>query len=113
GGDVEEVVAGEDDDAAGLGDAGRLQVLAPPAVAADEADAAQPRVVAATGGVDDDDGQVGRQQVFQHAPADAAEAAQDDGLFHHATRGVALWEVPRRDSVDETCPISDASPQGA
>ena len=46
----------------------------------------QARILGATVGVHDDDGQVGRLQVFQHAPADAAQSAQDDWLFHEPAR---------------------------
>src|SRR5262249_53035898 len=85
GGDVEQVVAGDDEDAAAVAHAGRFEHLDALAVAAYEAGVAQTRVGFGAGGVDDDNGDSRSLQVGEDAPADAAQAAKKDGWFHDET----------------------------
>ena len=96
GGDVEQVVAGQDEDAAAIGDAGRLQYVAAPAVAGHQARPLQTRVVGAAGGVHDDDGQVGGPQIVQDARPHPTEAAQDDRTFHGRLREAACVDAVGR-----------------
>ena len=82
GGDVEEVVVGQNEDAAAIGDAGRFQHVAAAAIAVHKAGAAEAGVVEPADIVHDDDGQAGPPQGFQNARTHAAETAQDDRTLH-------------------------------
>ena len=83
-GDVDAVVAGQHQDAAGAGNVGLGEDFGRPAIAADQADSSENGVVGLGLVVNDDEGGAGFFQVFEDVPADAAEPAQDEMVFHGA-----------------------------
>lgn len=93
-GDIDQVVAGEDEHAAGVGGAGLFEHLALPAIALDQREAEQARIAGLALAVDDDDGQTGRLEVLQHPGADPAHAANKDRLFHGSASLAACIERP-------------------
>ena len=57
-----------------------LVALAAAAIATNQAHAFQSRIIGGACVIDDDNRQARRAQVLQHAPSDASQTAQNDGL---------------------------------
>jgi len=81
--DVDQVLAGKNENAARVGHARLLQGFAVPNITLDQAHIFQARVIRRAVDIDRNDRQSRRPQVFQDTPADAAQATEDERLFHN------------------------------
>src|SRR5262249_41901426 len=109
GGDVGQVVADHDEHAAAIADARLFEDLATAAITMHEAGIAEARVIGGADVIDSNDRQVGRLQVLQDAPANAAETAQDDGLVH----GVLPWNSPQHGVSCQRTAVNNSHLTGA
>ena len=97
--DVEQIVGGQHEDAARVGDVRLLEDFAPPTVAAHQPGTAETRIVGLADGVDDDDREPGLVQVFEDTRTHPAQAAEDEGTIHETSggseraAGVSVWGV--------------------
>ena len=89
---VHQVLAGQDEHAAGPSHAGLFENIAPLAVPRNEAGPAQARVRGLTFLVDGHHRQVGGLKDFQDAPAHTSQATDNDRLFHSR---ILLVSAPR------------------
>jgi hypothetical protein len=103
--DVHEIVAGEYQDAARVGNARMFEDLMASAIAANQEHVLQPAVIFRAGVIDDDNGQAGRTEIFQDPRADSPKTAENDGFgIHFRLFAVGIQPlVPKELSIPREC----------